>query len=223
MKSKQFILLMVFCFGITINVFSQIKEITRENYFQKRREVIKNRLATSRRETTRQDYYRDGRLFSTKEITDEYLLPDKRHYLEVEKFADRTNKSELVQIGKTTFCRNNDSQWKQSTGWCSGGDGNGGFSNIVGSKFTVEDAKIGNTTVRLYKQYITYKNTDSADKDKEGLSYYQVGYWIDSEGFLLREAAESGLLKPERIYDRMTKNYEYNPQNLKIEVPVNQD
>jgi hypothetical protein len=214
--------LSIFSYPI-LTLFSQTKEFTRENFYRPIRAGLIKELAYSRRVITRQDNYREKKIFSTTEITEEYLLPDKRHYIREEKFADQTNKSELIQIGENYYCRKNDGEWKQFKSWCSGGDGNGGLSNIVRSKFTVEDTKVGNKTVRIYKQYTTYKNIYSPDKDKEGLSYYQSSYWIDNEGFILREEERNGLLEPERIYRQLTVSYEYNPQNLKIDNPLNQN
>lgn len=219
MTSKHHILLLIFCFSLTISAFSQTKEITREDYYQPFRLGLKKKSATSRRVITRQENYREGKLFSTTEITDEFLVPNKRHYMEVEKFADHTNKSELIQIGEVYYCRRNDGELKQSQSWCSGGSASG-LSNIVSSKFTVEDTKINNKTSKFYKNYTIYKNIHSPNKDKEGLSYYQHNFWIDSNGFILREEMRSGLLEPERIYRQMTNIYEYNPQNLKIEAPI---
>jgi hypothetical protein len=214
---------MIFCFGVTINVFSQTKEITEENFYRPIREGRIKGLAFSRRETTRQDNYSEKKIFSNTEIVEEYLLPDKQHYLKEEKFADHTNKSELIQIGKSYYCRKNDGAWKPSISGCSSGEGNGGLSNIVSSKFTVEDTKIGNKTVRLYKEYITYKNIYSPNKDKEGLSYCHSSYWIDSEGLVIREEEKCGLSESENPYFQKAVTYEYNPQNLKIETPLNQN
>jgi len=218
MTLKNYVFVII-CFGITINVFGQTKQITKEEYYQPYRESLKKKQETSRRVATRQEYYKNGKLNSTTEITDEYLKPDKRHYLEVNKVGDKTYKSELIQIGEIFYCRRNDGEWKQYKSWCSGGSASG-ISNLVSSKYTVEDAEINNQKVKLFQEYTTYKNTYSPDKDREGLSYYQSKHWIDKKGFVLRQEIKSGLLEPEKIYNQQTDSYEYNPKNLKIEAPV---
>ncbi len=218
MKIKKYILLII-CFVVTINVFSQAKQIIKEEYYQPYREALKKKRDTSRRDITWQENYRDGKLFSTTEITDEFLKPDKRRYLEIEKFADHTSKSELIQIGTTYYCRRNDGEWKQSQSWCSGGSASG-LSNIVSSEYSIEDTKIHNQTTKLFRNYTTYKNVYSPDKDKEGLSYWESKFWLGKDGLILREEIKSGLLEPERIYRQQTNSYEYNPKNLKIEAPI---
>jgi hypothetical protein len=223
MKSKQFFLILIFCFGVTINVFSQTKEISRENFYQPLRQGLIKGMAFSRRVISRRENYREKKVFRTTEITEEYLLPDKRHYLKEERFADRTSKSELIQIGKNYYCRKNDGEWKQFTSWCSGGDGSGGLSNIVSSKFTVEDTKVGYKPVRFYKEYTVYKNVYSPNKDKEGLSYCYSSYWINSEGLVSHKEERCGLSESKKPNFQMTITYEYNPQNLKIETPINQN
>ncbi len=219
MKTRNYILLTIICFAASINVFSQAKQISKEDYYQPYREALSKKDDLSRRNLTKQENYRDGKLFSTTEITDEYLKPDRRHYLEVEKFADYTNKDELIKIGKIYYCRRNDGEWKQYQSWCSGGSASG-LSNIVSSEYTVEDSNVSDQKVKLYRNYTTYKNTYSPDKDKEGLSYSESKYWLDKNGFILRQEIKSGLLEPQRIYRQQTDSYEYNPKNLKIEAPI---
>lgn len=211
--------LLIFSFGLTINALSQAKEISREEYFQQYRDGLTKRRAADRRNFTKIENYTNGKLFSTTEITDEFLNPNKRHYLEINKYSDKTYKSELIQIDKTYYCRRNDGEWKRSESWCSGGSASG-LSNIESSKFTVENVKINDQNLKLYREYTIYKNTFSPDKDKEGLSYWDSKLWLNKEGFIVRQEINSGLLEPERIYRKQTETYEYNPKNLKIEAPI---
>ncbi len=60
MKIKKYILLII-CFVITINVFSQAKQIIKEEYYQPYSEALKKKRDTSRRDITRQENYRDGK------------------------------------------------------------------------------------------------------------------------------------------------------------------
>lgn len=218
MTARKIILLLTFCLITTLSIFSQAKQITSEEYYQPFREALKKQQDTTRRNITLQENYRDGKLFSTTEITDEFIKPDKRLYLEVNKLPNHIYKSELIQIGKTYYCRRNDGEWKQSKSWCSGGS-TSGISNVVSSTYRVDDTQFNNQPAKLYQQYTTYKNTYSPNKDKEGLSYWQSKFWLNSKGFILSEEYKDGLLEPERIYSKQTSSYEYNPQNLKIEAP----
>ena len=216
---KHYTLLVLFCLGVTINALSQTKQITEAEYYQTFNIANKKRLETSSRVVTQREYYDDGKLSKTEKVIDEFLKPDRKHYLEVGKFADKENKGELIQIGKTFYCRNNDENWKPSKNWCLD-TGLSGISGIVSSKFTVEDAKIDNQTVKLYQRYTTYKNTYSPNKDKEGLSYWESRFWLSKDGFILREEAKDGLLEPSELNWKSTDIYEYNPKHLKIEAPI---
>jgi hypothetical protein len=218
---KKIIWLTIFCFAAALNVFGQAKEITRERYYQPFREALKKGNEITRRNLTRRENYADGKLSSTEEFINEFVKPDKRRYVHIEKFADRTSKVELIQIGETYYCRRDDGAWKQSgRTWCGDGSGNGGISNIASSKFTVEETKLKDQTVKFYHQYTTYKNTYSPDKDKEGLSYWDSKYWLNNDGLIIREESADGLLQPERIYWKQTETYEYDPKDLKIEAPI---
>ncbi len=207
-------------FGVgSMNGFCQ-RQISKEDYYQSFRAASKQRFETSRREISQLKDYKDGELINTTEAVDEYLIPDKYHRTSTRIFNDRIEKSEFISINKTYYCRKNDADWEQSSKGCIFGSGSGGPSNIVNSKYTVEEAKINNQKVNLYQEYTTYKNIYSPSKDKEGLSYWQQKMWVSKDGFILREETEVGLLEPKRRYWQKTTAYEYNPKNLKIEAPI---
>jgi hypothetical protein len=216
---KKLVFLMIVSLATAINIFGQAKEITKEEYYQPFRDALKKGQEISRRNVTQRENYKEGKLSGTEDFIDEYIKPNRRHYIHSEKFADRTQKIELIQIGETYYCRRDDGNWKQSKNWCADG-GTFGISNVVNSKFTVETTKLINQNVKLYEQFTTYKNTYSPDKDKEGLSYWQSKFWLNDKGFILREETIDGLLQPERIYWKQVETYEYNPKDLKIEAPI---
>lgn len=203
-----------------MNISSQTKEISKENYYQSYREASKKRLETSRREIIQKKDFKDGKLLFTTEIVDEYLKPDKQHYVSSQIFDDHTEKREFILIDKIYYCRKNDTDWVQSSKWCGFGSGSGGPSSIVSTKFTVEEAKLNNQKAEFYQKQTIYKNIYSPDKDNEGLSYWQTSFWLGKDGFILREEVKVGLSKPERIYWQTATTYEYNPKNLKIEAPI---
>jgi hypothetical protein len=218
MKSR-ILLLTIACFALAVNVFSQQKEITKEQYYQSFRGAKDKASKVSRRSIDKREYFRNSKLHLTQETVDEFLSPDKRRYFVIEKFDDRITKDELIKIGDIYYCRKNDGDWKQSQNWCSGGSASG-ISNIVSSKYTVEEIKLNNETVKFYRQLTTYKNTYSPDKDREGLSYWESKFWLNSDGLIQREERKQGLLDSEKIYNQTVTTYEYNPKNLKIEAPI---
>ncbi len=219
MKVKNCILLVIFCFGATINAFSQTKEVPEEKFWQPIRDAYKPMSEISRRITSQKEYFEDGKLNSTTRITDEYLVPDKRHYLEVKKLTDRTNRKEYFQIGENYYCKENDGEWKQSNKWCEG-TGISGLSGVIERKFTVEDVKLNNQSAELFTNFYTFKISDSDESDKGKIAYSQSKFWLDVNGLILRFESKKGLLNLEKIYSQETRAYEYNPKKLKIELPV---
>ncbi len=218
-SKKNYILLIIICIGITINAFSQTKQITEVEYYQSYRAANEKRLESSSRNVSRREFFKDGKSYITKDIKDEFMKPNKKHYLQIEKSAEGENKEELIQIGEKFYCRTGNDKWKQSSSWCLN-TGISGISNIVSSKFTVEDTIINNQNAKLYQRYTTYKNIYSPDKDKEGLSYWESKFWVNKAGFILREESKEGLLEPVKLYRQEISSYEYNPKNLKIEAPI---
>jgi hypothetical protein len=217
MKTK-FSLLLIFSLATATGVFGQAKQISRKEYYQWHSEAYKKRFEASRREIIEKQYYKDGKLSGTIETVNEFLKPDRRRYLRVEKSGRQAKKLEIIQIGKAYYCRKNDEDWTRSNTWCEDGFGSG-LENVVNSRYTLEKTKINNQKAQIYLEYTTYKNNYSPDKDKEGLSYWQEKNWVDGDGLIVRHETESGLLEPGRIYSRETGTYEYNPK-ITIEAPV---
>lgn len=219
MTSKKLILFIIVCFGFSVNSFSQTKEITQDNYYQPKREAYKTSVEISSRKISKKEYFKDGKLVGTTDGIYETLPPDKLRYIYTEKENGITKKVEIIQIGKTYFCRTNDGDWKESKTWCS----DGGFAALPDNaniKYTVEETKLDNQTVKLFQQNITYKNNYSPNKDKEGLSYIHTKYWLNNKGLILREEVEYGLLEPKQVKSHTVETYEYNPKELKIEAPL---
>lgn len=126
----------------------------------------------------------------------------------------------MIEIGDSYYCRKNDGEWVRSKSACGTGGGiGGGPSDVRSSKYTVEEIKIDKKKAKLYTSYITYKNTFSPRSDKENLYYWENKFWLNSDGFVIREELKRGLLSPERLDEQESKTYEYDP-NIKIEAPI---
>jgi hypothetical protein len=118
MKSKA-VFLGIVVLGLTINIFSQTKAISSEDFYRPIRAVHDFKGAL--RKTSKEEFYKDGKLSGTIEIIDETLGADRRRYLHIEKEGTKTEKTELIQIGKIFYCRKNGNEWKQSENRCAGG------------------------------------------------------------------------------------------------------
>lgn len=216
---KRIIFLTIICITSAIIVSAQPKEITADEHNRTFREALDKGRGISRRQITQRESYREGKLYSTEEFIYEHVMPGKMRYVHSEKFADRTWKIELIHIDKTYYCRRDDGEWKKSATWCADGSVFG-LPGIVSSKFTVEKTNFNNQSVRLFEEYTTYKNIYSANKDKEGLSYWKSKFWINEGGLIVRQEGENGLLEPAQIRWKKVDTYEYNPKDLKIEAPI---
>ena len=203
--------------GFATSVFSQQKVITSEEYHQPYREALAKIFDVSWRFVAKREFYEDGKLSSSVDVTDKFLVPDKRHYLRVEQSVNRINKVEIFRLGGNWYCKTNDGDWKKSESWCA--SRLSALSNIVGVKFTVEETEFNNQKVKLYQEHTFYKNALTSNKEKGGTSYWNSKYWLNSEGLILRRESKNALLNPGRVYEQQIESYEYNPNNLKIEAP----
>jgi hypothetical protein len=208
---KRLIFFTVLCFGLTINVFSQTKEISSQEFYKPILAIYE--LKNSYRKTTKEEFYKDGKISGTIEIVDESINADKRIYLYVEKYGDKNKKTELVQIGEIYYCRINAGEWKKSDRWCANG-GISGISNIISSKFTVEDVKFNNKNAKLYRQFTTFS------PDKSVISYLQDNFWLNENDLIIRREIEYGGVEPKSLSSKKSEFYEYNPKDLVIEAPI---
>ncbi len=214
---KKIVLLMTFLLATALNIFSQVQEITERDYWEQYHAAVEMPFDISRRVTTKEEYF--GNIPYIKETTDEFLNPDKRRYVEIYKSDKSAYKDELIQIGKVYYCRTNGDKWKKSEQWCAKQTIKS-LGAATTLKFTVEETKLNNQSVKLYQQHRTNKKTSSQDKGKEETFYFDDKFWVDNNGFILRREMEYGRLEPKRIGERTVVVYEYNPKILKIKAPI---
>lgn len=223
MTVRKYSLQMVFCLMVAVNVFAQVKQITEKEYAEATRAAYPKSENKSRRIINQTEVYRNGALSRTEEYIYEYILPDKYRYIYTLQSDGPISKVEIIKIGSAYYCRKNDGEWTQSKALCSrgGGGGFGGPSKFISSSFTVEVVMIGGKKTKLYRSYSTYKETYYANKEKEGLSYWENKFWLNKDGFVIRKETKIGSLEPEQIKSRYITAYEYDP-DLKIEAPIKQ-
>ena len=216
---KQLILILIIFLAGFSAAFGQTKEITNNEFWSQVRQASQKNFETSKRVTSKEEMYKDGVLNSTTEIIDEFLNPDKRRSVEIYKSDKINRRDEIIKIGETYFCRENNGEWTKASEWC-GEMSISALPKAINSKFTSEETTIKNQKAVLYEQYLTYKNESSQNKDKEGLSYFQYRFWVGGNGFILRREMEYGLIEPKKLYRKEVVIYEYDLKDLTIEAPV---
>ena len=200
--------------GAATNVYSQKKTLEAGEFYASVRDADKTRYAASRRETRKDEEFTDGKLTSTTVIIDEYIKPDKQHFLSTETANGKVKKLEVIAIGKNYYQREDGGAWTKLKNWYGSG---GLITSPLGAKsaFTVEDAKINNRSVKIYTDFTTFKNDHS-----DGNVFSEIKRWITNDGRLLKEEVTVGVLETKKVNFKRTYNYEYNLKNLKIVAPI---
>lgn len=213
---KKTILLLSIFIALGNIVFGQTKEITGDEFRQALRPIYDKFFEVSYRSKSVEETFENGKLKGKTETISEFIPPNKYHFIVVEKVGEKSRKSVTVIIDRVYYCKKDDDEWIKSQRNCSSGDTgrNAGPDAPVSSKFTFEETKLTNLTAKLYQEYLTY------NFPAEKLSYSFDKYWINNEGFLLRREIEYGSVEPKFVRSKQTDVYEYNPKNLKIEVPI---
>ena len=208
----------VLAFSATGFAQSQGKEITKEEYYGPWRAALQKARTLSRRNVSKTEILKDGKVSATDEWTYEYVLPDRIRYIHKETEGDITRQTEQIDMGKTKYCRRGNGPWEKIQSPCIGG-GAGGIPSTISASYSVENTKADKQDVKLFRQYITYKDTFSKNKENEGLSYYETKYWLSKDGLLIKEEIRYGFVDSKMVKRITVGTYEYD-QNIKIEAPI---
>jgi hypothetical protein len=210
--------LMAFCLVFTVNIFGQARQITSGEFYASLQAAVDKGKDRPQRRTIQEDYLRGGKVHSTEIYVYEYETSDRFRYVHTSKDGNTVKKEELIQIGKDYFCRKNKGQWAKSKNWCAEMSISG-LPDTVESGVTVEKTMLGEQEATLYQRQVIWKNVNSPNADKEGLSYLQTKFWLNSGGLLIRQESIMGLLEPKEVHSKNVSTYEYDVK-IKIDAPV---
>lgn len=211
---KQIILAIVFTLAFTSAAFSQIKQLSSNEFYTA--SSIGNKLLyeTSRRVVIKTETIENGAVTSLVTTTEERLLPDKRRYLKVENKNGEETSFEHIYIGTVEYQRENDGQWtKKEQRGMGTGSGIGSGSTSLAQYTEESDFAEGVPARKLKELRIT--------QSSEGLMFDEIIAWYDQRGFLLRSEKVKGNLEPKNVKTRSVATYEYDPNDLEIEAPIN--
>ncbi len=193
------------------DAFAQTKEITRDEFYEPQRAVYN--FDGTFRITSKEDFYRNGKITGSVVIIDENIKSERRHFSYFEKFGTKTEKLEAIQIGETYFCKYDAEKWKKTEDFC-GDNMTEDLPDLISDKYTVENVNYENRDAQLYEHY------EISRREKGKIYYKREKFWLTGGGLVLRGEDESGEVASKIIFSKTIELYEYNPKDLKIEAPI---
>ncbi|MEZ5345126.1 MAG: hypothetical protein R2681_06160 [Pyrinomonadaceae bacterium] len=191
----------------------QEAEISKDEFFSAVNNATDKASATNRRIIRTSVIYSDGKIVGEERETIEYILPDKRRSLVIEKKDGKETSIEKISIGDAKFIKQNGGKWENV-------DESGKRSIIALTRgpepkythtFLVRELKKQNG-----KHYILNVVRESGDSK----TYSSETYLINNAGVLKEIITIFSKETKENIYSNAVETYEYDPKDLKIEAPV---
>lgn len=218
MRKFTVLSLVLICLVFTTANSAQEKEISKEDYLSSTRDARQKSRGLNRSELQTVTYF-DKQFEDIDEWRYDYVMPDKIRYTNIRTYNGKVRKTEQINIGKLKYCKNDDGVWKLVETICIGGSASGGPTNIASDKYYLEKKKIEGKDIKVLRNYVTYTNIYSRNKDTEGLSFDESVYWLDGKGLLLRKETKSGLINTGKVRNTFLTIYTYNP-NMRIDAPI---
>jgi hypothetical protein len=218
---KKLILLMIFCLGMAIGGFSQVKAITKAQYDLVQENSQSKIDKIPRRVITTTISYENGKVASKETLTIETFLPDGERWNSItEKDGVVTDKLQIIYLGNYEYRKEGENDWKKTCVKNCSKSEQGKPYGIVGGKelpkvqqFLTLDTTIDNKPINFYIFYRVY------DYGKT-LNFYEHKEWINSDGLIIKEESKTSDVFPSNITSYETVTYEYNPKDIKpIEAP----
>lgn len=216
-KTMKKFLLMIFCLGMAVNVFSQSKTITEEEYRLMEKATHEKMSKIPRREITVTKTYVKKQLVKTRTLTQEYLPPERSRWEFITKEnGAMTERLQIIYIGDSEYRKEGDNPWKAkdpNKPNVGGGDRRG--KEIENMKqYIVFNSTLDNKPVTLYSYYRVYNWGKT-------LNFFDLRIWVDSEELIVKTESTSSDIFPDNVTSSISSTYEYNPKGIKpIEAPI---
>lgn len=212
------VVLMIFCLGFAINVLSQSKAITKEEYDLVQKEAHEKMSKIPRRKITVTKSYAKKQLVSTRTLTQEYLPPDKSRWEFItKKDGVATEKLQLIYIGDIEYRKESENPWKTRDMKGPGMGGGGGISGKELDKMEqclVINTTLNNKPMKVYSFYRVYNWGKT-------LNFYDLRIWVDPDGLIVKSESINSDVFPDNVTSVESVTYEYNPKDIKpIEAPI---
>ena len=219
MKNNRIVLSMIFCLlFLTVNCSAQGKSITKKEYESVQRVAEENFNKIPYTSSTKIEEYSNDKLSKTAIIDVESIPPKMLKWTEVTTSGNKTTKIEIVTVDNVEYRRENGGAWVKRDFSKSNEDGGASGLSFSGQespnkkKYTVEQTNLNNQAVRIYSVSTVY--------DFEPNIVLSYRRWINSDNQILKSEEIYSEIKSGKITRHEVVSYEYNPKNIKIEVPI---
>jgi hypothetical protein len=211
---KKIFLLAILVTNLTVFAFSQIKQISSNDYwtvYDQSKNLIPER--TNRTESKLEQIIDTNTNVIVTELN-ETLLPNKHRYLRID-FVDgkETKRLEVIRVDSTEYRRIDKDSWQVKDLRRGNGYGSSTLSGRSCIQYSQESDFVEGTLVTKYRSFEVKNET-------KGLIFQDTKFWIDTDGLIIKEVRISGQIEPRVEQYRTTILHEYNPKDLKIEVPI---
>ncbi len=208
----------VLCFGESVNVFGQVKVITKEQYDTAQKNAHTKVDATLRRVVTEKVKYKADKIDTTETLTIEsFPSGDERWNSFTKRDGQTIDTLQLIYLGKYEYRKEGGTDWKKRCAKdCSKAESGGGFGMISGKELPkVEEYLTSETTIagQAATVYVFYRVYQLGAT----LNFYDSRIWIGSNGLILSEASTNSDIFPTNRTSLEKVSYEYNPKDV---VPI---
>lgn len=201
---------MGFILLIALPCLPQVKEITRDEFWNPLYEARNESKKLNRREIRKVETIDKGRVAKVERWNSDHLMPDRSRIVHTVTERNKTSKTEYISIGYSEFCRKDNGEWLLED--CREMTLSSGPTPTT-TKYTMTPATHKGRTAKLYVEYKEYAWAKSS-------RYREFKYWLNDEGKIVGESVTEGIIKPRSVTYRMNARVEYDPKNLKIDAPV---
>jgi hypothetical protein len=208
---KKLILLMILIGLASINVFSQKKVISQDEYFFAYRRALDLSNNAPRRINTEITQYEGDKVIKTTTKINEIIDENTQRFILVENENGKTVKTEWVKLNSKIFTRQNNNKWQKNKDWNDGSVDGGGTPN---PEYTSEKVKINNEEVTILQSFSKYYVGNEKVQ-----RFISDTIYVKANGYILKTEMLFGQFEPRVVKTKETATYVFNPKDLKIKAP----
>jgi hypothetical protein len=217
------ICLAILFLGVTVNIFGQIKPISKQQYDADRNSAFTKAATLLRREVHERATYKAVKVDTIRTLTIEsFPNGDNRWNSVTERDGQIIDRFQLIYLGKYEYRKEGETAWKKRcVKDCSESEkGIGGMTLQRGTEppkveqFLISGTTMLGQTANVYVFYRVYQVGAL-------LNFYDEKMWVGSNGLILRQESTTSDVFPANQTESEIVSYEYNPADIKpLEAPI---